>query len=146
MSRLFAVMRTRGARWNPAEPLEGQDDWRGHADFMNALVAEGFVLLGGPLDGKDAALLIIHAADEAEVRLRLAADPWTVAGILALESVYPWTLRLGERVFARSTRAGPNANKSQRRGRRKAKESQHRGHRKANKSQDRGRRKASKSQ
>ena len=123
MSRLFAVMRTRGARWNPAAPLEGQDDWRGHADFMNALVAEGFVLLGGPLDGKDAALLIIQAADEAEVRARLAADPWTVAGLLAIESVYPWTLRLGERFFERSTRAAPKANKSQHRGRRKANKS-----------------------
>jgi uncharacterized protein YciI len=135
MSRLFAVMRTRGARWSPAEPLEGQDDWRGHADFMNALVAEGFVLLGGPLDGKDAALLIIQAADEAEVRARLAADPWTVAGLLAIESVHPWTLRLGERVFERSMRAAPKADKSQHRGQRKAHESQHRGRSKANKSQ-----------
>ena len=49
-AKLFAVIRTRGPRWNDAgQPLEGQEDWRAHADFMNALAADGFVLFGGPL-------------------------------------------------------------------------------------------------
>src|SRR5262249_3389420 len=34
-----------------AAPMEGQEDWRGHADYMNALEAEGFMLLAGPPSG-----------------------------------------------------------------------------------------------
>jgi len=70
---LFAVTRTRGANWNEALPLEGQVDWPAHAVFMNALEAEGFVLLGGPLEGTIDALLIVRARDADEVRWRLAA-------------------------------------------------------------------------
>ena len=51
MPQLFAVTRSFGPGWNPSLPLEQQQDWRVHADFMNALKAEGFVLLGGPLLG-----------------------------------------------------------------------------------------------
>jgi hypothetical protein len=45
--RLFAVIRTRGPGWNDSRPLEGQEDWRRHADFMNAPLADGFVLPAG---------------------------------------------------------------------------------------------------
>src|SRR4249919_4110085 len=58
---LFAVIRTRGPRWNDAQPLEGQEDWRGHADYMNGLVDDGFTLLGGPLGGTRDVLLIVRA-------------------------------------------------------------------------------------
>src|ERR1035441_2003816 len=47
VKRLFAVIRSRGAAWNDSLPLEEQEDWRPHADFMNALHAEGFVVIGG---------------------------------------------------------------------------------------------------
>jgi hypothetical protein len=50
MERLFAVIQTHGAGFKPV-PLEQQEDWRAHADFMNALEAEGVVLMGGPLEG-----------------------------------------------------------------------------------------------
>jgi hypothetical protein len=33
-----------------ADAMEQQQDWRPHADFMNNLAAEGFVLLVGPLE------------------------------------------------------------------------------------------------
>ena len=66
--KIFAVIRTRGPAWNDSQPLEGQDDWRAHADFMNGLVADGFVLLGGPLEGTPDVLLIVRAADQAAGR------------------------------------------------------------------------------
>ena len=92
---LFAVIRTRGARWNDAEPLEGQEDWRAHADFMNALVDDGFMLLGGPLAGTRDVLLIVCAENEQQVEARLAADCWTVKDLLRTRQVNPWQLRLG---------------------------------------------------
>jgi uncharacterized protein YciI len=92
---LFAVTRRRGPRWNDAEPLEGQEGWRAHADFMNALVADGFVLLGGPLLGTRDALLIVRATDQQEIEMRLAPDPWTLNELLCTGSLSPWQLRLG---------------------------------------------------
>ncbi|HTB40666.1 MAG TPA: hypothetical protein VK777_26490 [Reyranella sp.] len=93
--RIFAVIRARGPRWNDSQPLEGQEDWRPHADYMNALVAGGFMLLGGPLAGTRDVLLIVRAGNAAEVEARLAADCWTVKNLLITRQITPWELRLG---------------------------------------------------
>jgi uncharacterized protein YciI len=145
---LFAVTRTRGANWNEALPLEGQADWPAHADFMNALEAEGFVLLGGPLGGTIDALLIVRARDADEVRWRLAADPWVKMAVLREASVLPWTLRLGED-FATgwvSARARAKSQEKPRSRSAKANKSQGGGRRKANKGQPGHREKAKESQ
>ena len=89
------MIRTRGPRWNDSQPMEGQEDWRPHADFMNALEAEGFMLLAGPLVGTRDVLLIVRAEDEQEVEKRLAADCWTVKDLLRTRQISPWWLRLG---------------------------------------------------
>jgi uncharacterized protein YciI len=91
---VFAVFITRGAAWQPARPMEEQDGWRPHADFMNALVAEGFVLLGGPLEEPDV-LLVVRASSAQEIRERLAPDPWHRMDLLRITRIAPWTLRLG---------------------------------------------------
>ena len=85
----------RGPNFDAAQPLERQADWRAHADFMNGLAADGFVALGGPLDGTDEVLLIVRAADEAAVRRRLGEDCWAQQGLLRIARVVPWNLRLG---------------------------------------------------
>jgi uncharacterized protein YciI len=91
---LFAVINTRGAAYRHGRPMEEQESWRPHADFMNALVAEGLVLLGGPLEEPDV-LLIMRAASADDIRARLAPDPWHRMGLLTIKSISPWTLRLG---------------------------------------------------
>jgi uncharacterized protein YciI len=95
MPQLFAVTRSFGPGWNPSLPLEQQQDWRVHADFMNALKAEGFVLLGGPLVGTSEVLLIIRAGDEEAIRARLAGDCWAVKDLLRTTRILLWNLRLG---------------------------------------------------
>jgi len=95
MKKLFAVTRTRGPAWNHALPLEQQEDWPAHADFMEALLAEGFVLLGGPLEGTSDVLLIIRANDPHEIHARLSADSWTAKELLHTKGIIHWTLRLG---------------------------------------------------
>ena len=92
---LFAVINTRGPNWDDSQPREGQVDWRAHADFMNGLAAEGFVLLGGPFKGTRDVLLIVRAADRNEVEARLAPDSWVVKGLLRNLRIEPWELRLG---------------------------------------------------
>ena len=93
-TRLFAVTRSHGPAWKSSQPLEGQERWLEHAAFMDALVAEGFVVLGGPLEGASGALLIVRARGADEIQQRLAADPWTDE-LLRTVSIIPWILRLG---------------------------------------------------
>lgn len=95
MRRLFAVTRSRGPAWKAERSAEEQHDWPSHAVFMNALHREGFVVLGGPLEGTPDVLLIARANDADEIRARLADDPWTLNGLLRHERIVPWTLRLG---------------------------------------------------
>ena len=94
MARLFAIIRSRGPAWDAAIPMEEQPGWRAHAAFMDRLYAEGFVHLVGPLEGSPDVLLIARADSEAEIRERLAGDPWGTDR-LDLRRVAPWTLRLG---------------------------------------------------
>jgi len=94
---VFALTLVHGASWDGDRPRREQAQWDEHAQFMDALVADGFVVLGGPIgDGSDV-LLIVDAADDAEVRTRLAPDPWLVAGILAIDSLRPWQIWLDGR-------------------------------------------------
>ena len=92
---LFAVIRTRGPAWQESRPMESQAAWAAHASFMNALAKDGFVLLGGPLEGTNDVLLVIRAHSREEVCSRLAADPWAANDLLQITGVAPWTLRLG---------------------------------------------------
>ena len=62
---------------------------------MDRLVDEGLIVLGGPVgegDGEDT-LVVVDAESEAEVRRRLADDPWG-ADMLTLKSVEPWLIWL----------------------------------------------------
>jgi uncharacterized protein YciI len=77
--------------------MRDQALWAGHAAFMNALAAEGFVVLGGPLGTGEEVLLVIDAASEDTIRARLAGDPWTDARLLVIKSVQPWTVLLDGR-------------------------------------------------
>lgn len=95
MRRLFIVIRTRGPAWQGSQPLEGQPDWAGHASFMNALAGEGFVVVGGPLEGTPDVVLVVRAESADEIRARLAADPWAITDQLRVTRVAPWTVRLG---------------------------------------------------
>jgi hypothetical protein len=44
----FAVRLVHGPGWDPARPIRQQDGWDGHAAFMDGLVDDGFIILGGP--------------------------------------------------------------------------------------------------
>ena len=95
MQRLFAVIRTRGPAYRVDRPLEAQDAWRAHAHFMNALLKEGFVVMGGPLEDGPDVLHIVRADSATAIAARFAADPWEPMGLLRTVRIAPWTLRLG---------------------------------------------------
>jgi uncharacterized protein YciI len=77
--------------------MRDQVGWDDHAQFMDRLVATGFVLLGGPLEGDREVLLIVEAESEDAVREQLAADPWAPSGMLRPANVERWTVVLESR-------------------------------------------------
>lgn len=93
--RYLIVIRERGPAWVDALAMREQAGWQEHGAFMNALAAQGFVRIGGPLgDGEERFLLVVDADDEAGARERLAEDPWARAGLLTVASVTPWEILL----------------------------------------------------
>src|SRR5690349_25115579 len=96
MPMFFVLERRRGPKWDPSAPVEGQSRWDEHAAFMDGLVDDGFIVLGGPLADEHRVILAIEAASEDEVRSTLARDPWHESH-LVVESVDPWTIRLDGR-------------------------------------------------
>jgi len=93
---LFLVTRTRGPGWDATRSLEAQELWTEHAEFMMALVHDGFVTLGGPVLETPEVLLVVKAATALEAERRLALDPWTLSGHLQIARIQSWQLRLGK--------------------------------------------------
>jgi len=93
----FAVTLIHGLGWDDARPIRKQDDWDAHATFMDGLVDDGFLIVGGPLGAGDRTLHLIEADDELEIRARLGEDPWATADLLRIGSIEPWALWLDGR-------------------------------------------------
>ena len=93
----FAVRLERGGPWNWSRDLREQDGWDDHARFMDRLVDDGFIVLGGPLAGDREILHVICAPSEEAVRERLAQDNWHQHGMLTITSIEPWTILLDGR-------------------------------------------------
>ena len=89
---MFLVMSVGGANRDLAKSTREQPYWDEHAVFIDQLVAEGFIALGGPLPDEGGAVLVVRADSETAVRDRLARDPWYVHEILQLQSVRRWEI------------------------------------------------------
>lgn len=95
---VFAVTLGTGPGYDTGRPRREQAAFGEHAAFMDALVDDGFVLLGGPVGDGSRVLLAVQAADEAEARARLLdGDPWTPLDVLTVERVERWEIWLDGR-------------------------------------------------
>jgi uncharacterized protein YciI len=97
MKNAFVAISSAGPNRDPAKGTREQPFWDEHANFIDQLVEEGFILMGGPLVDEGGALLIRNAEDENEVRGKLKNDPWFKQGILKLESLKRWQIFIDER-------------------------------------------------
>ena len=98
MGSTFIVISAAGANRDDAKDTRDQPYWDEHAAFIDDLVEEGFIMLGGPLPDEGGAVLVVRANSEAEVRDRLGSDPWYVHGILTPRSVRRWEIFIDRRV------------------------------------------------
>ena len=93
--------------------------WSEHATFVNGLLDEGFFLLGGPIAGSEVdegfspaadpvgaeglyrTMIVVQAADLAEVVRRVEQDPWVRGGVIERVSIDRWELLAGDLPAAR---------------------------------------------
>jgi uncharacterized protein YciI len=96
---LHAVVREAGDGWTDGKGAFDQSGVNDHAMFMNGLADSGFVLCAGPLAGTELdrirVLVIFDAADESDIRQRLAEDPWEQDEHLRTTTVERWNLLVG---------------------------------------------------
>ena len=96
MAMFHVVLLQPGPQWLPGRPLEEQTGWQEHAEYMDALVEEGFIVLGGPVSDDGRVVHAVEAESEDAVRATWARDPWSETH-LVVDSIEPWTIRLDGR-------------------------------------------------
>jgi uncharacterized protein YciI len=101
MKSTFVVISSAGPNRDRSKGTREQPFWDEHATFIDKLVDEGFILMGGPLLDEAGmprgALLIVRAENQNEVREKLKDDPWFERGILELESITRWEIFIDTR-------------------------------------------------
>ncbi|PYJ03896.1 MAG: hypothetical protein DME39_04125 [Verrucomicrobia bacterium] len=97
LKNTFIAISSAGPNHDQSKGTREQPFWDEHAAFIDQLVADGFVLMGGPLVDEGGALLIVNAEDEEQVREKLKNDPWFEHGILKLESIKRWQIFIDAR-------------------------------------------------
>jgi len=101
MKNTFIAISSAGPKADPSKVTRQQPFWDEHVAFIDQLVAEGFIMMGGPFVNEaeipHGALFILNTEDENEVRNKLKNDPWFEKGILKLESVSRWQIFIDAR-------------------------------------------------
>lgn len=61
-----------------------------HREYLRSLLEQGKLVTSGPWVDDTGALIVYEAADEAEARALVAADPYTEAGVVARSELKEW--------------------------------------------------------
>jgi uncharacterized protein YciI len=76
--------------------LERRPEFRGaHLALAKAAAARGELLLGGPLDPPEEAVLLFAGEDESVAEAFAASDPYVTNGIVTAWRVRAWTTVVG---------------------------------------------------
>jgi hypothetical protein len=97
----FLCTLAHGPAWDDNRGIREQDGWQEHAAFMDRLVDEGLIIVGGPVGSGHITAHFIESDSSAQVRSRLAEDPWAKDGHLTVGSLQSWTLWLDGRASDR---------------------------------------------
>ena len=89
----LVILRRSGPEYDHSRPLEEQSGWLEHAAFMDGLVEDGVIALGGVLGDEVRTAHAVEAVSEEAVRKTLDRDPWS-GSHLVVDSIDPWTIRL----------------------------------------------------
>ncbi|HQU26157.1 MAG TPA: hypothetical protein PLS29_03900 [Acidimicrobiales bacterium] len=95
MSAFLLTRHRTGPSWDPTRPMEAQSDWEEHARVMDALVARGVLIIGGPAGAGERVVLVCEAATAQELLDALEDDPWTRSHLI--DEVEPLSIRIDAR-------------------------------------------------
>jgi uncharacterized protein YciI len=117
----FVVISQQGPSWDPSKTMRDQQLWTEHATFVNGLVDEGFLLLGGPLADRSRpdddfspvsepvgddrlyrTMVVVRAPGSDDAAARLTEDPWIRSGVLVSTSIDRWEVLVGDPAAAAS--------------------------------------------
>ena len=93
----YVLRLERGGPWDWSRDMREQNGWDDHARFMDDLVDQGSIILGGPLEGDRETMHIVDAPSEKSIRERFATDPWWVNGMLRPVRIERWEILLDAR-------------------------------------------------
>jgi uncharacterized protein YciI len=97
MEKTFILLFDPGPNWDDTKEVEEQQFWDEHVKFVDELFAQGKVVITGPIVDYDRIVIIYEAKNESEIRITFKDDPFLKNGILFLESVMEWKIRLDQR-------------------------------------------------
>jgi hypothetical protein len=83
-----------GETWDGGAP-QSQPDWDAHEAFVDALVEDGTIVMGGPFSDHTGAMLLMDGLSAAEARRIVQLDPFVKNGVFVVDDVRDWTLYVG---------------------------------------------------
>jgi uncharacterized protein YciI len=90
-SKQYVVLLKRGPMWVAGKPA-GEQALGNHGRYLQEQMTKGVLQLAGPFLDDSGGMILYNAKDEAEVRAIAEHDPGVVNGILAVESIRPFSL------------------------------------------------------
>jgi uncharacterized protein len=92
--RVVVVWRA-GPTWTSGGVRE-QPGWDEHAEFIDALIAKGTFVMGGPFADNSGSLSLLEGVTVNEARLIIADDPFVANGVFVLDDVREWDVLVDE--------------------------------------------------
>lgn len=86
--RLLVTFRA-GPTWTAGDVRE-QPGWDAHGAFIDRLVDDGTVVMGGPFADRSGSIVLLEGLDVPAAARALAADPFLANGVFVLESIRPF--------------------------------------------------------
>jgi uncharacterized protein len=97
LKKTFVIFFTPGIAWIAGKTSREQPYWTEHAAFMDALLEDGIVIMGGPFADYSSIMIVLEAFDEGEVRDLFKRDPFVVQEIFRFSSAHEWLVFLDAR-------------------------------------------------
>ena len=97
MKKAMVLFQRHGSAWDPAKPVREQAFWDDHARFVDALYAQGKILLAGPFAEGSGSMVVLNVESPEAARAAFRDDPWAQRDILVAADVKEWTIFLDGR-------------------------------------------------
>jgi len=104
MPKRVVVVWRAGPTWTSGG-VPDQPGWDAHAQFIDALVAQGTFVMGGPFADNSGSMSLLEGVSVDEARRIVADDPFVENGVFVLEDVREWDVFVDELTSRPASRA-----------------------------------------